>query len=740
MKLTILTALSLLLALPLTGQQITNQPTGFTLGRVDFGIQPVDLNTRSSKFTEYRDVPDGGVLPFFRLFGDEALRYDLVGENVRQNDSRYWLLLGSEVFRLTIDYNQIPHRFGNDARTLFIPTAPGVLSIDDQIQRHCQTELENQWKISKPGINFAFLNGIMSQHLTTADTIDLGLIRKRGSLELRTPLGSPYDVRFTYFQENRTGDRAIGTSFGFSDAVESPEPIDYKTRQIGTSAEIPFSKGLIRGFVQYDDFNNRIASLTFDNPWRITDATDASAYAAPGAGSIGGASVGRLGLPPDNKSLTGSVGMALDLPSRSHLSADLSLSKWTQNSPFIPFTTNTAITAPFNATDISTLPERSLDGKMNVFAGTIAFSSRPTKNVSINARYRTYDADNQTRRIEFPGYVRFDAVWEPIERISVPYGVKTNRGDLSVAYNFGKATIEGAYRLEEWYRDFRETRKTTEGVWRLGGDFRPVDWALVRASYELGSRDYDQYVPERSGGASYVEEEFSNLPSLRRYDQAAKDIDRINALVQLTPFGTMSVTLNYFTTKDDYNKSQHGLILAKNSSWTAEADWTPLDRLNVYSFYSREALRSFQRGRQSGAKASTNPADDWTADVKDHVDSIGFGSTIGVVPDKLDFRVMSRYQLVNGRNDLFSPPGGTPDFAVPIDRFDDTKLWNTAAEFNYKLNPAWSVVVGGSVEKYWIRDAATTVLQNYMPGSLFLAANNGDYRGNVFYVRTSYRR
>ncbi len=736
---------ALLLALPLCGQAVNPpmnpEPTGATINRVDLGVQPVNVNTDSSKFREYRDVPDGGVLPFFRIFGDEALRYDVTGENVRQDDARYRVRLGMSKLRLDIDYNQIPHRFGNGARTLYTPTAPGVLSIDDAVQRHCQTEVENQLKIKPSGINFGFLSGVMDDHLASAAAIDLGLLRKRGNLEVRTPLGSPYDVRLTYFQENRTGTRAIGTSFGFGNAVENPEPIDYKTRVVGTSAEIPIGKGLIRGSLQYDDFTNQLSSLTFDNPWRITDGTDPSAYTAPGAGSINGAAVGRLGLMPDNKAVTGSLGMAFDLPSRSHVSADFAVSKWTQNSAFIPYTSNTAITSPFNASDISTLPERSLNGSMNVLSGTVAFSTRPWKNLTVNARYRLYDADNKTRRIEFPGYVRFDAVWEPIERISVPYGIKNNRGDVTVLYDLGgKATLEAGFRQEQWNRDFREAKQTTENMFRIGTDLHPLSWLMFRTSYEFGSRDFDEYVPERSSSASHLEEEFNNLPTMRRFDVAAKDIDRVMALMQLTPFGTMSVTLNYFLTRDDYNKSRHGLLNATTASWTAEADWTPADRLNVFGFYSREALRSFQGSRQSGATSSTNPADDWTSDQTDNVDSIGLGSTIDLLPDKLDFRLTSRYQLVQGRNNLFSPPGGSPDFAVPIDQFDDTKIVNAGAEFNYNFNPTWSLAVGGSIEKYWIRDAATTGLTNYLPGSLFLAANNGDYRGNVFYIRTSYRR
>ncbi|HEV8660093.1 MAG TPA: hypothetical protein VGS96_15915, partial [Thermoanaerobaculia bacterium] len=93
---------------------------------------------------------------------------------------------------------------------------------------------------------------------------------------------------------------------------------------------------------------------------------------------------------------------------------------------------------------------------------------------------------------------------------------------------------------------------------------------------------------------------------------------------------------------------------------------------------------------------------------------------------------------VNGVADLFSPPGGTPNIAVPIPNVDDTKLWTTSAELTYRFTKTVDLAVGGWIEKYTISDAQSTGLANFVPGSFFLAANDGDYRGNVAYVRATY--
>ncbi|MGH9315905.1 MAG: MtrB/PioB family outer membrane beta-barrel protein, partial [Thermoanaerobaculia bacterium] len=630
----------------------------------------------------------------------------------------------------------------------------GVLEISDTIQQANQSALEAQFAANRAGVNYPFLLGLVTPELAAENRFDLALLRQRGYLEVGLTPGQALDVRLSYFQERRSGDRAAGTSFGFGNVVESPEPIQYRTQDVGASAEWRQSWGLVRGAVHYNWFANSIDTLTFDNPFRVTDSTNPTAYIAPGALSIAGPSRGRVDLPPDNQSLTGSLGFRLRLPANSQFSADVSVSRWTQDRRFMPYTINSAINAgstpaaPFQADDPANLPAQSLDGKINIVSQSYFLATRPIPNLGFTARFRVYDLSNDTHRIEFPGYVRFDAVWEGIERISVPYGYKTDRGDATVSYDIGPATLEGGYRYVKWNRTFRETTETTENTGIAALNLRAFGWALLRASYEAGSRSRDTYDAARGELASFAGPETpTNLPDLKRFDQARKNLNRFKGLLQLTPGGDFTVSVSYIYAKDDYTKEpitaasglRYGLLDAKNESLTAEADYSPGDRWNVYGFYSRESVSSFQRGRQSGAVISTNPLNDWTSDIRDKVDSFGGGVNLALVPERLDFKVFGRYQNVNGDNELFSPPGGTPDVAVPIANFDDTKIWTVAAELGYRLSKFWSLALGGWLEDYEVNDSATTGLTNYVPGSFFLAANDGNYRARVGYVRASYR-
>ncbi len=334
--------------------------------------------------------------------------------------------------------------------------------------------------------------------------------------------------------------------------------------------------------------------------------------------------------------------------------------------------------------------------------------------------------------------MRFDAVWEDIGRISVPYGYKTNRGDATVSYDLGPVTVEGGYRYLKWNREFRDTRETTENTFIAAADVRFLGWAQLRASYEKGSRDRSHYDTEVSEDASFTDPgPLANLPELRRFDQAEKDIDRFNGLLQLTPFDDLSVSLSYLYGHDDFSREpivaasglRYGLLDVKNRSFTAEADYSPSERWSVYGFYSREEISNLPAGPPERSQSFHEPPGrlDFRRGRRGRLLRREVRRS-GSLPEKLEFRGSCRYQSVDGNNDLSSPPGGTPDVAFPIASYDDTKIWTVSGELEYHLAKFWSLALGGWIEDYETEDSSTTGLSNYVPGSFFLAANDGPTR------------
>lgn len=710
-------------------------------GEIQLGLIQKDVDTISSKFTEYRDVPNGVVVPFFNIRGHRGdLRYSAAGRNVQQGDQQFAFRLNDRKWALDADYNQIPHRFGNDGRTLLQQTAPGVRELSDTLQRNFQTVLE----ATNPRtlINYAFLNNLVGPSLAAANHVDLALERERTRVLFKVTPSEPLAITVRYLRERRTGDRAAaGTSFGFGNVVETPEPVHYLTQDFTAAGQLEGTWGSVQAGLQYNSFANRITTLTFDNPFRITDSTDPSAYTAPGSGSVGGPVFGVVALPPDNEALTGSALALFRLPRRTRLTASASLGSWRQNdTPFIPYSTNTAITSPLVATDRSALPAQALDGRIAVTTFMASATSRPVDRLNLTARFRRYDHDNKTERLRFPGYVRFDGVWEDIPRISVPYSYTSNRFDGSAGYDFGRVNLEAFARHIAFDRTFRETEETRENGVGAALRLRASDWAVLRGSVERARRDFDHYNFAEAEEASFQEPgEPVNQPGLRRYDQAKRDFDRVSTQLILTPGGEVGVTLGYSMTKDDYTESELGLTEANYRVLSADFDYTPSARWSAYGFYSRERNVNHQRGRQSGATLSTNPLDDWNSNVTDTVDSVGGGVNVALVPDKWSWNSFGRFQKVDGFNDLSSPPGGAPDIAFPIERYDDTRILTVSSELSYRASANWSVGLGGWYEDYEADDAATTGVVYYFPASFFLAANDGNYRAVTGWLKLTYR-
>jgi MtrB/PioB family decaheme-associated outer membrane protein len=735
----------------------------FLIRHLDFGVQGVETDTNSSRFQEYRSLPNGIILPYLRFAGNKKFWYDIVGVNVLQSDAQYRVDVRPWNLDIKASYIKIPHRFGNDGHTLLEEHGTGNWIMSDTLQQTFQNAIQTQFNTNKNNIAYPFLNSLVSPSFVASNTVDLALLRERGQVDVKLLHDSPLDIHATYFHENRRGTRAAGTSFGFGNVVETPEAIQYRTQDYGLTAEYDKAWGLIRGAFHYNDFTDRVTAQTFDNPFRATDSTDASAYTAPGSGSIAGPSFGRVALPPGNTATTGSLGFLVKFAGHSRLTADATLGDWKQNDVFIPMTSNTAIALPNQ-----NLPG-SLDGSIRTTSLLAQLTSRPIDHLNLTARFRRYDLDNRSPRVSFPvGYVRFDGVFEAIPRITVPYGNTTDGLVLSAAYDFGTSvTVEGGYRLDIVDRTFRETEKTTQNTGFAKLDVRAAQWLVFHGTFEKGSRNFDGLEIGNSEDASQLQPgapgNLLAVPSNTlqsngsplctagtvcnlRYDQAPKDLDRYAAIAELTPdSGKTTLMLSYIKGKDDYKDSTFGLINGDNQSFTAEVDYNATERVNLSAFYSREKISSFQRGRQSGASVSTSSLDDWTSSIEDKVDSFGGGVTFGVVKDKADLKLYGNYQKVDGNNAIASPVGGAPEMArraiggvQSIPNFDDTKLYTVSAELVYKLTQQLRLAAGGWYQAYTLTDSATTGLINYVPASMFLAADDSNYKAHVLYLRMTY--
>ncbi|HET7290914.1 MAG TPA: MtrB/PioB family outer membrane beta-barrel protein, partial [Vicinamibacteria bacterium] len=642
----------------------------FQTGEMTFGVLQKDPDTDSSKFLEYRDIPQGAVAPYFNVQGRKgSFWYTLTGRDVTQRDQRYLFKLQNDNVKLTADYTGIPHNFGNGGKSILSPVTENEWRLSNTVQQAYQTAIVAQppspiGQIDyncqrRPGFNplptcFSLFNLVTPGLDAAPPNIDLKLVRNRGTYALNfTPDSKNLDLNLTYLHERRSGTRAAnGTSFGFGNVVETPEPLRYITQDVAFTAAYKGDWGVARAAVRFNDFKNSFDTFTWDNPFRVTDSTDPSAYQSPSTSTRNGPSHGAMALMPDNQATTEMVGATLKIGKKTRLSADVTLGQLKQNEdPLLAWTTNTAILTPGGVPAVTApLPATTLDGSIDTTALNGFFTTKLTDELGLHARYRRYDHDNKTPRYRLEqGYVRFDAVWEDIPRITVPYGYTNDLFDAYATYNRGAFGLEGGWKHNKMARTFRETEDTTEDVFRVAADVRSGIF-MVRGLGEFGSRDFDHYGAVHAEEHSFLEPGApANQTVLRRPDQAKRDLTRFGGQLELAPeSGKFALFASYLHTKFEYDQAHVecedialfptqaafcpggeqaplGLIDDQYDSFSIDANFAPSEKFNLYAFYTWEDGDILQNGRQSGSSLNFAVNDVWTANITTKGNTFGGG-------------------------------------------------------------------------------------------------------------------
>ena len=137
---------------------------------------------------------------------------------------------------------------------------------------------------------------------------------------------------------------------------------------------------------------------------------------------------------------------------------------------------------------------------------------------------------------------------------------------------------------------------------------------------------------------------------------------------------------------------------------------------------------------QSGASASVNPLDDWDVTFTENNDTagVGFKSAFG---KRWDFDVAATWNKSDGLADFFSPPGGTPNLAVGFDDYEDIEIFSAKLALDYKITDNIAAGLDYRYEDYTLDSFIVRGLEYYMPASLLLNANYGDYTASVVGVR-----
>jgi hypothetical protein len=483
----------------------------------------------SAKFQEVRDVPKGFSLQKLRLdfnSADSPYFLTLKGFEIVERDQRF-TVDGGRVgkYRTQFVWDQVPHFFGT-GQSFLQTTTPGLYQVSPTLRASLQAVTQSD--SARTPVNGA-LPTLVRQAFQTAP---MTLVRLRRDQALFRQSYQPSDkvelhVQFSWLRNRGSRPMSAGTFVrrpvpggGLADiggswegiGQEFLEPINHRTYGLNVGAQMHGKRW--NAGVDYDLslFRNRIGSVIFENPFRVTDQEGCTPNPAPPPVLTCGASNRfrqvrwQSDLPPNNDSHTISFWAKVDLTSQTQLRGLFSLSYWTQNDPFLAWTLNTAIVPTHwdglspvtNAADVNQLPARSANGKMRNINQEYALVNR-RKNFRFQAQYRSQSLDNQTPSIRFPGYAAFgDSTWRaprtdfynlPIENLdwdfrrqNVDAGFQWDvlpeermpvDGRTSVASRPRKVNLTWKldYDWEIWNRKFRDVNRNNEHSLRNRLDF-----------------------------------------------------------------------------------------------------------------------------------------------------------------------------------------------------------------------------------------------------------------------------
>ncbi len=286
-------AMGLLMANTFAAAQ--DAPASTSGGRVVVGALGVK-DISSAKFQEYREIPKGLSIPFVNLFStNSTLDFNLLGYNVRQGDQRYTGWANFSWLGVAFDYNQIPHNMGNNGHTFLSETAPGVWSMSPTLREYFGNTID---ATPTPSRNYYTYLAMFQPTLNAAGSVDLTGLRKRGTVQFDLGQKLPFDLKFTYMREVKTGNRGAsgGTVYSIlSTTVDVPDAMNEVVQDFGVRLEKNFKLGNVHASFNRNIYDDRQFSLIIDNPINAFDRLY-SATAVPS----GGPSRGQFSTPPDS--------------------------------------------------------------------------------------------------------------------------------------------------------------------------------------------------------------------------------------------------------------------------------------------------------------------------------------------------------------------------------------------------------------------------------------------------------
>lgn len=631
-------------------------------------------------------------------------------------------------YGLTIDFSSI-NTVANDT---------GVTPFrGDEVLR-----LPNTWvpALSTPGMTAS----------AAFDQVEPEVQRNSLNIEFNKHFGNAWMIEAMYGYETKDGEKLTGAVF-YSDAANPhaaivPEPVDFESSEFDFNLEYSGADLQVALSYHFSDFDNKIASLRWQNPYSGAFSADVD---YPNG-------FGEMALAPDHQFQQVRARGTYRLTPKIRLQFNGTSGKTEHKGKLLPYTANPLLTV---ATALPTSQLDDLD-TASFYVGLIA---NPTRRVSLNFKYWYEERDNTMAR--FPWlYVRGDSRDQPVARRAIfnnPQHVTKERISSEVTFRTtGRTRYTLIYDYEEVTRSLVSVEETEED--KLSAIVKLYPWDKFSVRFEIAHSDLaaSTYQWAESFFNRFTVEQINMIPDNRRWTNHPL-LRQDNLANRQSYFAKANITywpvdsLNFIFEGDyqyhDYDKSVLGLRSRSQVMLNLSANYTPDSSVNIYgwlnygAFETEQSGRSFRGGVEQPANEilpplpqGSDPTRDW--EVEEEVETLGFGAGVKwiVVQDKFDLTADYVYTKTTIEHD-FSTNGATDILGVPLPEVDSL-LHQLVVSGNYhvgkNLSLQWKYQYFRFSDEDWARNGVNV---STLPKVLGLGERNPNEVINMISMGMTYR-
>lgn len=495
-------------------------------------------------------------------------------------------------------------------------------------------------------------------------------------------------INYRYDDRNGTGltGGAMGNTGGNPRSVLMPLPINDHTQQVEAKLRWSTEKAQLEGAYYFSKYSNNNDSLTWQNPY------NAIAGWVPGSGFPNG--YGRMGLMPDNSFHQFQLSGGYNFTNYTRLTGVASYGMMRQDAAFLPYGVDTNGIA-FN----TPLPRRSLDSKVDNTVLDLKLTTRLFDKLSVKANYGYNDYNNKTP-VDLYSYVSADTT----DQVVIPPGTSPNDvNSIRLRYNSAASTTQNKFTLDTSYplaagftargyynykrKDYDPAKEeqrsyTDDNIFGAELRKRASAWVTGSLKYEYQQRRGSGFDPNASYYSSYTDATtsagyYDNLPTMRQFFISDYDQNKVKGMLFLTPADALTFSLTGDWYQRDYKGPtcggpndqvlQPGYVMDNRcmglqkgigQSYTVDGQWTPLDGLSAYAFYTWSQFRTDQTGRSN--TNSTTAGDvtrNWGVRLDNQGNTIGVGTRY--VPEERNYDIGLQYVWDSNKSpvDVWASPG-----------------------------------------------------------------------------------